>query len=91
MDKGREAASSQRFSYFGSLAEGGGGDGACEEHKIYGLAVSWGRACRQKGCGLNTGEDAWVTKEKEVRNPNWPIGKTRQMRLGLTEDKPTTN
>lgn len=32
MDKGREAASSQRFSYFGSLAEGegGGGDGACE-------------------------------------------------------------
>lgn len=39
MDKGREAASSQRFSYFGSLAEGegevegGGGDGACEEHR----------------------------------------------------------
>lgn len=40
MDKGREAASSQRFSYFGSLAEGGGGDGACKGHKIDGFALS---------------------------------------------------
>lgn len=41
MDRGSEAASSQRFSYFGSVAEGGGGDdGACEGHRICQLAVS---------------------------------------------------
>lgn len=28
ISKGRQTASSQRFSYFGSLAEGNGGDGA---------------------------------------------------------------
>lgn len=32
IDKGRETASSHRFSYFGSLAEGEGGDGACVEN-----------------------------------------------------------
>lgn len=32
INKGRETASSQRFSYFGSLAEGEGGDGACVEY-----------------------------------------------------------
>lgn len=32
INKGRETASSQRFSYFGSLAEGEGGDGACMEY-----------------------------------------------------------
>lgn len=33
INKGRETASSQRFSYFGSLAEGNGGDGACMENR----------------------------------------------------------
>lgn len=33
ISSGRETASSQRFSYFGSLAEGDGGDGACVENK----------------------------------------------------------
>lgn len=32
ISRGRETASSQRFSYFGSLAEGEGGDGACVEY-----------------------------------------------------------
>lgn len=33
INKGRETASSQRFSYFGSLAEGNGGDGAWVENR----------------------------------------------------------
>lgn len=33
ISKGSETASSQRFSYFGSLAEGNGGDGACAENR----------------------------------------------------------
>lgn len=32
INKGSETASSQRFSYFGPLAEGEGGDGACVGH-----------------------------------------------------------
>ena len=32
INKGRETASNQRFSYCGSLAEGEGGDGACVEY-----------------------------------------------------------
>lgn len=32
INKGRETASSQRFSYFGSLTEGEGGDGPCDEY-----------------------------------------------------------
>jgi len=32
ISRGRNTASSQRFSYFGSLAEGEGGDGACVEY-----------------------------------------------------------
>lgn len=33
ISKGRETASSHRFSYFGSLAEGNGDDGACTENR----------------------------------------------------------
>lgn len=32
INRGMQTASSQRFSYFGSLAEGEGGDGACVEY-----------------------------------------------------------
>lgn len=32
INKGKETASSHRFSYFGSLAEGEGGDTACVEY-----------------------------------------------------------
>lgn len=38
INKGRETASSQRFSYFGSLAEGEGGDGACVEYTKYAMS-----------------------------------------------------
>lgn len=54
INKGRETASSQRFSYFGSLAEGGGGDGACVEYMN--SAVSFPAtpaAFDRRGCGLN--------------------------------------
>lgn len=68
--KGSEAASSQRFSYFGSLAGGGGGDGACEEHKTHGLAVSRGRACRQRGRGLNTGEEGQKSRMTRRQRKN---------------------
>lgn len=33
INNGRTTASSQRFSYFGSLAEGNGGGGACVENR----------------------------------------------------------
>lgn len=32
INRGMQTSSSQRFSYFGSLAEGEGGDGACVEY-----------------------------------------------------------
>lgn len=55
INKGRETASSQRFSYFGSLAEGGGGgDGACVEYMNNAVSFpATPAAFARRGCGLS--------------------------------------
>lgn len=55
INKGRETASSQRFSYFGSLAEGEGGDGACMEYmnNTVRSLLSSPSPFDHRGCGLD--------------------------------------
>lgn len=53
INKGRETASSQRFSYFGSLAEGNGGDGACAENSNKAVSFPLPTPFDHRGCGVN--------------------------------------